>query len=127
MHTEGYALARLCGWFGWSWQGVYQARKHQRLQAQQLGMVTPLVLQVRRNMPRIGGRNLYYLLKPEFERRGIKLGRDGFFNYLRKQKLLVRPVKNYTRTIVSKHWLLSIPICCLDSVLADPNRSLSVI
>ena len=91
MHTEGYVLARLCGLFGWSRQGVYQARKRQCLRAQQLDTLTPLVLQVRRNMPRIGGRKLYYLLKPEFERRGIKLGRDGFFNYLRAQKLLVRP------------------------------------
>ena len=55
MHTEGYVLARLCGLFGWSRQGVYQARKRQ---AQPLGTVTPLVLQVRRNMPRIGGRKL---------------------------------------------------------------------
>jgi hypothetical protein len=85
MHTEGYALVRLCGLFGWSRQGVYQARKRQCLRAQQLDTLTPLVLQVRRNMPRIGGRKLYYLIKPEFERRGIKLGRDGFFNYLRAE------------------------------------------
>lgn len=122
MHTEGYALVRLCGLFGWSRQGVYQARKRQCLRAQQLDTLTPLVLQVRRNMPRIGGRKLYYLLKPEFERRGIKLGRDGFFNYLRAQKLLVRPVKNYTRTTDSTHWLRKYPNVLPGQCLSRPEQ-----
>lgn len=56
-------------------------------------------------MPRIGTRKLYYILSDEFHRRGIKIGRDAFFDYLRREKLLVKPVKSYTKTTYSKHWL----------------------
>lgn len=56
-------------------------------------------------MPRIGTRKLYSLLKSKFDDQGIKLGRDGFFDYLRDQRLLVKPVKCYTKTTNSKHWM----------------------
>ena len=60
-------------------------------------------------MPRLGGRKLYFLLKPRFDEQGIKLGRDGFFDYLREQRLLVEPVKRYTKTTHSKHWMKKHP------------------
>ena len=71
----------------------------------ELAPVKGMVVEVRRFMPRVGGRKLYHLLKPRFVAWGIKLGRDGFFDYLRRQRLLVEPVKRYTKTTHSKHWL----------------------
>jgi len=66
-------------------------------------------MELRRFMPRLGGRKLYYLLKPRFDEQGIKLGRDGFFDYLRDHQLLVTPVKRYTKTTHSKHWMKKYP------------------
>lgn len=60
-------------------------------------------------MPRLGTRKLYYLLKAEFEKSGIKIGRDGLNEYLRSEHLLVQPKKNYTKTTDSKHWLTKHP------------------
>ena len=60
-------------------------------------------------MPRLGTRKLYYVLKQEFVRQGIKLGRDALFNYLRSEHLLIKPKKNYTKTTDSKHWLRKYP------------------
>lgn len=60
-------------------------------------------------MPRLGTRKLYYLLKDDFERLGIKIGRDGLFEYLRSEHLLVKRRKNYTKTTNSKHWLRKHP------------------
>ncbi len=60
-------------------------------------------------MPRIGTRKLYFLLKGDFQRQGIKIGRDAFFDYLRSEAMLVRPKKNYTKTTNSKHWLRKYP------------------
>ena len=60
-------------------------------------------------MPRLGTRKLYYLLKSEFIRRGIKVGRDALFDYLRAERLLIKPKKNYTKTTNSKHWLRKHP------------------
>lgn len=56
-------------------------------------------------MPRIGTRKLYYLLLSQFCKAGIKIGRDALFDYLRRERLLVKPMKSYTRTTFSKHWL----------------------
>lgn len=74
-----------------------------------LAPVKQMVLDIRRFMPRLGGRKLYYLLKPKFEATGIKLGRDGFFDYLRQHNLLVKPKRSYTKTTNSRHWLKKHP------------------
>lgn len=62
-------------------------------------------MRMRMQMPRIGTRKLYHLLKDEFERQGIKIGRDALFDYLRSESMLIRPKKNYLKTTNSKHWL----------------------
>ena len=67
------------------------------------------VAELRRFMPRIGGRKMYFLLKPHFLAHGIELGRDGFFRYLREEQLLVPPKRSYTKTTYSKHWMRKHP------------------
>ena len=67
------------------------------------------MIELRRMMPRVGGRKLYFLLRPVFAAQGIKLGRDGFFDYLREHRLLVQPVRRYTKTTHSKHWMKKHP------------------
>lgn len=67
------------------------------------------MLSIRRDMPRIGTRKLYFLLKDEFVRLNIKIGRDALFNYLRSEHLLVKPKRSYTKTTNSKPWLKKHP------------------
>ena len=68
-----------------------------------------MVQNIRREMPRLGARKLYYLLKSKFDESGIKVGRDALFNYLRSENMLIRTKKNYTKTTNSKHWLRKYP------------------
>ena len=68
-----------------------------------------MVDEIRRKMPRLGTRKLYYLLQKDFKIAGIKIGRDAFFNYLRSERMLIKPVKSYTKTTHSKHWLKKHP------------------
>ena len=49
----------------------------------ELEPVKELVMYWRQFMPRIGGKKLYLRIKPDLQERGIKLGRDCFFDYLR--------------------------------------------
>ena len=65
--------------------------------------------QIRKRLPRLGTRKLYYLLREEFQALGIKLGRDGLFDSLRQHQLLVHPKKNYTKTTDSRHWMRKHP------------------
>jgi hypothetical protein len=97
-------------------QAIYHRWQRNALRCSELARVKPLVLECRGSLPRLGTRKLYHLLKAEFDQSGIKLGRDGLFDYLRKEHLLVRP-KNYTRTTWSKHWLRKYPNLAKDLVL----------
>ncbi len=95
--------------FGVSRQAVYQSESRTLFRSKELDKVKVLVQQIRREMPRLGTRKLYYLLKQDFEIQGIKIGRDALFAYLKKEHLLIRPKKNYTKTTNSKHWLKKYP------------------
>lgn len=95
----------MCRLFGISRQGLYQSKARANRRSQEFDQVRELVCQIRRRQPRLGTRKLYYLLKSEFERLGIKLGRDALFDYLRAERMLIKPRKKYTKTTYSKHWL----------------------
>lgn len=89
----------------------------------ELAPVKDLVQRVRQRLPRLGTRKLYYLLREEFRKLGIKLGRDGLFDYLRQQQLLVRPKKNYTKTTNSRHWMRKHPNRFADCALHRPEQA----
>lgn len=64
---------------------------------------------IRSEMPRLGTRKLYYLLKEGFLRDGISIGRDRLFDFLREEGLLIIKKKKYTKTTDSKHWMRKYP------------------
>jgi putative transposase len=68
----------------------YYARRSARLRGEvDLELVLALVRAERRRQPRLGGRKLYYLIGPELQAAGVKVGRDWLFAALRKEGLLV--------------------------------------
>jgi len=99
----------VCRLLGLSRQAVYQWKERLETRRHALSPVRDMVLYWRRFMPRVGTRKLYYLIKPQLEAQGIKLGRDGLFHYLKQENLLVKPRKSYTKTTNSKHWLRKHP------------------
>ncbi|WP_152973924.1 IS3 family transposase [Zhouia amylolytica] len=116
------SLSRCCRLFEISRQGFYQSIKRQESRAKELAKIKALVLQLRMQMPRIGTRKLYYLLRDEFRLQGIKIGRDALFTYLRSEALLVKPKKNYTKTTDSKHWLRKHDNLMKDQVINRPEQ-----
>lgn len=74
-------------------------------------------------MPRIGTRKLYHLLKPRFDELGVKVGRDGLFDYLREQHLLIKPRRSYTKTTDSRHWMKKYPNLYKDLELNRPEQA----
>lgn len=57
----------------------------------------------------MGGRKLYELLEPFMLEHQIKLGRDGLFDLLAANGLLVRKRKRQINTTNSSHWLRKYP------------------
>lgn len=103
------SLSRCCRLFGISRQGIYQSERRAKMRIQERSILKPLIQSKRIEMPRIGTRKLYYLLKPVITSHGLKIGRDGLFDYMRHEYLLIKPRKNYTKTTYSKHWLRKYP------------------
>ncbi len=81
-----------------------------------------MVLSVRARMPRFGTRKLYFLLKDAFSAKGIKLGRDALFCLLRREHMLIKRKKNYTKTTNSKHWLKKHPNLLKDVQPSFPEQ-----
>jgi len=107
---------------GISRQAVYQGIQRKETRAKVLFQIKPLVLAIRREMPRIGTRKLYYLLKSDFDKLQIKIGRDALFAYLKSEHLLIKPKKNYTKTTNSKHWLRKHPNLLKEIVPQRPEH-----
>jgi putative transposase len=108
--------------FGISRQGFYQKEKRQHQRVLQLQQVKQMVVNHRMEMPRLGGRKMYYLIKESLEDHRIKLGRDGLFDFLRSEHMLIKPRKSYTKTTWSKHWLHKHPNLIKEARLIRPEQ-----
>jgi transposase InsO family protein len=95
--------------FGISRQGYYQRQQRVNKRLLELQEVKAAVIAERIYLPRLGTRKLYYRLKEQFRTRGIKIGRDELFAFLRSEHLLVKPKRSYHKTTNSKHWLHKYP------------------
>ena len=67
-----------------STQAIYQHKDRQIKRADELAILTKWISFYHQFMPKLRGRKLYHLIKHKLIEAGIKLGREGFFDYLRK-------------------------------------------
>lgn len=95
-----------CDLFGFSKQAYYKHQAHKNASIPKALALIESVLTLRRTMPRLGVRKLYYLLQLENQ---ASIGRDKLFSVLRKEGLLVCKKRKYTVTTNSKHWLRKYP------------------
>jgi transposase InsO family protein len=98
------SMATICAWFGISRQAHYQQCQRQSRTAAQERQVLEQVRAVRQRHPHMGVRKLLYKLGPELRQAGLFLGRDRFFDLLRRNDLLVKPVKRKRRTTWAGLW-----------------------
>jgi transposase InsO family protein len=88
-------------------QAYYKITKYRIQRVYQEDLVLNMISRVRKKARtnRWGGRKLYSILRAEFEAQNIQLGRDKFFDILRKNNLLVKKRKRKIYTTQSHHWL----------------------
>lgn len=116
------SIRQLEGVLGFTRQGYYQYWQRQDGHEQDDLSVLRLVRPIRREHPRIGGRKLYNLLQGEFLERGIKLGRDGFFELLARHKMLIRRRRRRVKTTFSGHRLHKYPNLTKELIINRPNQ-----
>lgn len=103
------SLQRICGLFGVTRQAYYKDQKKSAVTLSHHEQVLQLVLEKRHDHPNLGGRKLYHLLCDELRTKGIKLGRDAFFDLLSSHDLLIKNKKRKAVTTYSRHWLRKYP------------------
>ena len=95
-------LVSACGLFGVNRQVYYRKKRATQKSQEKASKVVKMVMDVRRQMPRIGTRKLYYLLQDQLNEIGV--GRDKLFAILKANHMLVKPKKSYRITTDSQHW-----------------------
>lgn len=84
-------------------QNFYKKRKKRQRQNVDEEFLLKLVRRERNLQPRLGGRKLLKRIRPDLERAGVQIGRDRFFDLLRRHDLLVPPPRRRGGTTESRH------------------------
>ena len=90
-----------CGLLGVSRQVYYRSLWSKQKNRTRAEEVVSMVAGLRRDMPRLGFRKLYYRLYKPLRELGV--GRDKFLSILKANHLLIRPKRNYRITTDSHH------------------------
>lgn len=90
-----------CTLFGINRQVYYRKIKRRIVKQDKATLVVEIVVKIRTQMPRIGSKKLYYLLKNDLKM--LKIGRDKFIDILRANHLLMVPKRTYHITTNSHH------------------------
>lgn len=98
-----YTVAEICNQFEISRQGYYKTRAEKNQTEDDRQKLIEKILELRAQMPMIGGRKLYYLLKQEIASLSKPLGRDKFFKLLKENRLLIKQNRYRPKTTNSRH------------------------
>jgi putative transposase len=88
---------------GYSPQAYHKKQHKNVVQLSNEFLILQQIDAIRKYQPRCGGRKLFIMLQPFLKQHKIVIGRDQFFDLLRRNKLLVRRVKRSVHTTNSKH------------------------
>ena len=93
-----FKITALCQSFDVCRQAYYKRGKKPTRKRLATHVIVSEVMGIRKRLPMLGGRKLLNKLKPRFIELEIEIGRDRFFDLLRKQELLIAPRKRYVKT-----------------------------
>jgi len=116
------SLGHLCADVSKSRQSYYERGWQFRKEDDKANDVVQLVHRERKQLPRLGTRKLYHVLRQELEERALKVGRDKLFTILREKHLLLGKKRKYVKTTMSKHWLKKYPNLIKDVALERPEQ-----
>jgi len=103
-------------------QAIYKATKVRQLREYNEQRVLEFVRAERQMQPMLGGRKLCKIYKPKLAAEGIHIGRDKFFEILRKNDLLVEHQPRIAKTTNSRHSLPVFFNLAKEMELTAPNQ-----
>jgi putative transposase len=113
----------ICYALGYSRQAYYKHLKVEAGEALQHVIVIKMVKEIRKDMPRLGGRKLFHMLNVQLAEHSIDIGRDKFFSILDTFGLLVRiRKKRKPITTDSNHPFYKYPNLIKQMEILRPNQ-----
>ena len=103
MHNPELGLTKVCRLFGKTRQAYYDQSWRNSDDQLHEAFIIDKVKTIRQHIQRIGGLQLYTMLKEELQLHNIPIGRDRFYDLLRKHNLLIKIRKRYAVTTNSNH------------------------
>ncbi len=117
------STATLCKKTGMSRQNFYKGKKYRQRRDIDESLIEDLVRSERAIQPRLGGRKLYYMLKPLLEEADVRIGRDRFFEVLDNKGLLLERLPKAPRTTNSRHSLPVFTNQLKELIITEPNQA----
>lgn len=96
-------LEKLCGLFGKTRQAFYDQSWRSSDGQLEEAFIIDKVKTIRKRIEGIGGVQMHVMLKEELQLHNIHIGRDSFYDLLRKHNLLIKVRKRYAITTNSNH------------------------
>lgn len=96
-------LEKLCGLFGKTRQAFYDQSWRSSDEQLEEAFIIDKVKTIRKRIEGIGGVQLHAMLKEELQLHNIHIGRDSFYDLLRKHNLLIKVRRRYAITTNSNH------------------------
>lgn len=121
-YTGQASIEQTCQCFDMHRDSYYKFTKRERKRKAVESRVIELVKNERIEQSRVGTRKLYKVLQPTFMASGIKLGRDGLFDILREQDMLVKRKKASCKTTDSYHRFHKYKNLVKDMDVTAPNQ-----
>lgn len=113
-------LGRICRLFGITRQAYYKHLKAIEKILMEDHIVCQMVLNIKKEHPRMGTRKIYHLIKSDLEKSKIKMGRDALFDLVSENNLQVIKRKRKHVTTNSNHVFKRYPNLIRD---IDPEGS----
>ncbi|HET9432845.1 MAG TPA: IS3 family transposase [Chitinophagaceae bacterium] len=111
-------MSRICAMFGVTRQAFYKGQQLSTQRQVREDMVLREVKRIRVSQPRVGTRKLYRALHLNW----VRIGRDHLFEILRKNRLLIKPMKNFKKTTNSYHRFRKHRNLIKDLIVTAPNQ-----
>lgn len=115
-------IGRLCGLFGKTRHAYYNRQWYLKEKMEQNVIVLEMVHLLRREMPKLGTRKLYYMLNPFFREHEVKMGRDALHKLIQENGLLIQRKRRYAQTTFSNHWLRKYPNLIKDLEVTEAEQ-----
>lgn len=120
------SIGKACKLLGYAKQTFFKVRNSRLAKEKESERIAAYILEkvsnIRKEMPRLGGKKLYYLINKDPNRKNYKFGERKFFSVLKAHNLLVIRKKKRAITTDSKLWKGQYPDLVKELVPTRPEQ-----